>query len=125
MRRCLQKQLPLRLREAEVLMGMMPREAAVRDCLQLRMLRHRMDNGWQVKPLQHQAVLLEQQLEELSQIMAHAVHLQPFDDARALDRFIADRFGPRHFTTFAGVQAVAVRFAAYGHATFAQSRRSG
>jgi hypothetical protein len=57
---------------------------------QLLVLRRRVDDERRVKLLQHVAVLLEEQAEELPHVMAHDVHLQPFDDTRVLDRFLAD-----------------------------------
>ena len=71
-------------------MRVMLGDAAGRDGLQLRVLRRGVDDERREKLFQHVAVLLEQQAEELPHVMAHDVHLQPFDDARVLDRFITD-----------------------------------
>ena len=60
------------------------------DGLQFLMLRRGVNDERREKLFQHVTVFLEQQAEELPHVMAHDVHLQPFDDARILDRFIAD-----------------------------------
>src|SRR5688572_16893402 len=49
-----------------------------------------MDDERREKLFQHVAIFLEQQAEELPHVVAHDVHLQPFNDARILDRFITD-----------------------------------
>jgi hypothetical protein len=118
-RRFLQEQLPLRLREAEVVMRVMLCDDAVATLahrmgeglgvraanrLQLRVLRRRVDDERREKLLQHVAILLEQQPEELPHVMAHDVHLPRaslsasdgeragvrWNNHRLLDRFIAD-----------------------------------
>src|ERR1035437_6867801 len=103
-RRILENYLPLGFGEAEVVVRVVfgddPTVGAVAgDFLQLPVYRRRMHHQRREKLLQHVAVLLEEQLEELPHIMADYIHLQAFDNASVLDRFIAN-FQPDH--TFKG-----------------------
>lgn len=68
--------LPLRLREAEVVMGVMTRDDAARDGLQLRVLRHHLDDQQRVNLLQQDAVFLEQEVEEPVHVVAPNVSLR-------------------------------------------------
>ena len=81
----LRKQLPLRLREAQVVVDMVARDAAGGDLFQLAMFRRRVDDQRREHLLQHIAVLPQQQAEELPSVVRHQVDLQPVVDSRLLD----------------------------------------
>ena len=67
----------------------MPSDATSRDSLQFIMLRCRVDYDRREKLFQLVAVVLEQQAEELSRVIAHDVRLQSLNHPRVLERFIA------------------------------------
>ncbi len=75
------EEIPLGLGESKVVVGMMFGDAAVRDVPQLSVLRGGLDDERRVQLLQHIAIFLEQQFEELPNIVADDVHLQAFADA--------------------------------------------
>ena len=79
------EELPLGLREAEVVVGVMPGDALGRDVLQFRVFRRRVDDQRRKHLLQHVAVLLQQQAEELPRVVRHQVDFEPVVNPRLLD----------------------------------------
>ena len=68
---------------------MKPGDAIAADRLQLLVLRRRVHHQRREELLQHVAVLLQHQLEELLRVVGHQVDLDAVVDARLLDRLLA------------------------------------
>src|SRR5262249_30529723 len=86
-RALLVKESPLRLGETEIVMAVMTSNTGLRNRLQLIVLRRRMQNERREELLEHIAVFLEQQSEELLHIVRDQVNLQTVAHGRNFNRF--------------------------------------
>ena len=83
------EKFPLRFRETEVMMSVMPGDALRRRFPSIRVFRRRVDDQRREHLFQHVTVLLQHQAEELLGVVRHQVDFQAVVHARLFDCLVA------------------------------------